>query len=90
MQKSKPIKVGDLVRLKPGLFGDYDYDPKGVTALGWTAIVLELLVPRQRHPRKPQQSFEEPSLAYIQWPNNFIQRIQVNRLENISGRVSIT
>ena len=88
MQKSKPIKVGDLVRLKPSLFGDLD--PKGVTALGWTAVVLELLMPRQRHVRKPQQSFKEPSMAYIQWPNNFIQRVQVNRLENISGRVSIT
>ena len=89
MQKSKPIKVGDLVRLKPGLFGDTDHG-SGATALGWTAIVLELLVPRQRYARKPQQPFKEPSIAYIQWPNNFIQRIQVNRLENISGRVSIT
>ena len=88
MQKSKPIKVGDLVRLKPCIIGDLD--PRGVTAMGWVAVVLELTAPPKRFPHSTYPVMDVPCLAVIQWPNNFIQHIQLSRLENISGRVSIT
>lgn len=76
MQKSKPIKVGDLVRLLPkSIAGLMTVDRDGAPG-----IIVDI------------ETMNMPNVhrALVQWPNQPSKYVLVSQLENLSGRVSIT
>jgi hypothetical protein len=76
MQKSKPIKVGDLVKMR--LAFPFPNSQPG--------IVVELV--KKTLIGKPNCEYK---VAIVRWPNKSQhENVQISQLENLSGRVNIT
>jgi hypothetical protein len=77
MQKSKPIRVGDLVRLLPkSIAGEMTIDCVPVPG-----IIVDI---------DTTDSGAYSYRALVQWPNQPSKYVLVSQLENLSGRISIT
>jgi hypothetical protein len=76
MQKSKPIRVGDLVRLLPkSIVGTMTVD-----RVPTPGIIVDI---------DTADSGAYSYRALVQWPNHPPKYVLVSQLENLSGRISI-